>query len=170
MERYDIAHPVLNDPALATWQAYTARAWPTLVVVDPEGYVVAHLTGEGHVSGLYPLEEQLIAEHEAKGTLHRGQGPYLAPEPVARDLQFPAKAIALGARGRQIGSFLVADTGRHRLVESADDLETVLQTVGGNGTGQPVPPGAAETAPELISVRGYPGRTPDIALFNEPHG
>lgn len=170
IERYDIAHPVLNDPALATWQAYTARAWPTLVVVDPEGYVVAHLTGEGHVSGLYPLVEQLIAEHEAKGTLHRGQGPYVAPEPVARDLKFPAKAIALGARGRQNGSFLVADTGHHRLVEIADDLETVLQTIGGNGTGQPVPPGAAETDPELISVRGYADGTPDIALFNEPHG
>src|SRR5699024_1200215 len=71
-------------------------------------------------------------------------------------------------RGRQNGSFLVADTGHHRLVEIADDLETVLQTIGGNGTGQPVPPGAAETDPELISVRGYADGTPDIALFNEP--
>lgn len=170
IERYDIAHPVLNDPELITWQAYTARAWPTLVVVDPEGYVVAHLTGEGHVSGLYSLIDQLIEEHEAKGTLHRGEGPYVAPEPVARDLKFPAKAIALGARGSQTGSFLVADTGHHRLVEVADDLETVLQTIGGNGTGEPIAPETAEAEPERISVRGHADGGRDVALFNEPHG
>jgi len=170
IERYDIAHPVLNDPELITWQAYTARAWPTLVVVDPEGYVVAHLTGEGHVSGLYPLIDQLIEEHDAKGTLHRGEGPYVAPEPVARDLKFPAKAIALGTRGSQTGSFLVADTGHHRLVEVADDLETVLQTIGGNGTGDPISDETAQAAPDKISVRGHADGARDIALFNEPHG
>ena len=170
IERYDIAHPVLNDPELITWQAYTARAWPTLVVVDPEGYVVAHLTGEGHVSGLYSLMDQLIEEHDAKGTLHRGEGPYVAPEPVARDLKFPGKAIALGARGTQTGSFLVADTGHHRLVEVADDLETVLQTIGGNGTGEAVSEDAAQADPELISVRGYADGGREVALFNEPQG
>ena len=35
------SHPVLDDPELVTWKAYTARAWPTLVVIDPEGYIVA---------------------------------------------------------------------------------------------------------------------------------
>ncbi|MDQ1486854.1 MAG: hypothetical protein QOJ62_2547, partial [Actinomycetota bacterium] len=52
VERYGIEHAVLDDPELLTWDAYTARAWPTLVVVDPEGYVVAHLSGEGHAHGL----------------------------------------------------------------------------------------------------------------------
>lgn len=170
IERYDIAHPVINDPELITWQAYTARAWPTLVVVDPEGYVVAHLTGEGHVSGLYSLIDQLIEEHDAKGTLHRGEGPYVAPEPVARDLKFPAKAIALGVRGTKDGSFLVADTGHHRLVEVADDLETVLQTIGGNGTGEPISADTAQANPEQISVRGYADGGRENVLFNEPHG
>ena len=170
IERYDIAHPVLNDPELITWQAYTARAWPTLVVVDPEGYIVAHLTGEGHVSGLYSLVEHLIEEHDAKGTLHRGEGPYVAPEPIARDLKFPAKAIALGDRGSQNGSFLVADTGHHRLVEVADDLETVLQIIGGNGTGAEISAEAAQADPEKISVRGYADGSRNVALFNEPHG
>ena len=48
VERYGVHHPVLDDPELTTWQAYTARAWPTLVLIDPEGYVVAHYAGEGH--------------------------------------------------------------------------------------------------------------------------
>ena len=34
VERYAIEHPVLDDPELTTWQAYSARAWPTLVAVS----------------------------------------------------------------------------------------------------------------------------------------
>ncbi|MFC0250078.1 NHL domain-containing thioredoxin family protein [Citricoccus parietis] len=151
VERYDVQHPVLDDPTLTTWQAYSARAWPTLVVVDPEGYIAAHLSGEGHVAGLTSLVDELVAEHEAKGTLHRGNGPYVPPEPVARDLKFPGKAIALGARGSQPGTFLVADTGHHRLVELAEDLTTVLRTIG-EGT------------------KGITDGGPEAALFNEPQG
>ncbi|BAS15608.1 NHL repeat-containing protein 2 [Arthrobacter sp. Hiyo8] len=91
VERYEIHHPVLDDPELATWKAYTARAWPTLVVVDPEGYIVAHLSGEGHADGLAVLLEELVAEHEAKGTLHRGDGPYVAPVPTSAPCASPAR-------------------------------------------------------------------------------
>ena len=35
--RLDVGHPVLDDADLLTWRAYAARAWPTLVVVDPTG-------------------------------------------------------------------------------------------------------------------------------------
>ena len=88
---------VLDDPELTTWQAYTARAWPTLVVVDPEGYIVAHLSGEGHVQGLTSLVRELVAEHEAKGTLHRGDGPYVPRPKAAGTYAFPGKAIELPA-------------------------------------------------------------------------
>ena len=89
VERYEVHHPVLDDPELTTWSAYTARAWPTLVVVDPEGYVVAHLAGEGHGHAIEALVTELIAEHDAKGTLHRGDGPYVAPTGRADDAAIP---------------------------------------------------------------------------------
>ena len=72
VERYEVDHPVLDDPDLVTWNQYAVRAWPTLAVVDPEGYVVAQMSGEGHAHGLAALLDELIAEHEAKGTLRRG--------------------------------------------------------------------------------------------------
>ena len=169
VERYEIAHPVLDDPELATWQAYSARAWPTLVVVDPEGYIVAHLSGEGHVAGLYSLVRELVAEHEAKGTLHRGSGPYVPPAPVARDLKFPGKAIALGGRGTEPGSLLVADTGHHRIVEVASDLTTVLRAVGGGDPAQ-APADAAGLALPTPGTRGHRDGGPSDALFSEPSG
>jgi len=163
VERYEIRHPVLDDPELETWKAYTARAWPTLVVIDPEGYIVAHLSGEGHADGLAVLIPELIAEHEAKGTLHRGDGPYVAPEPTSGTLRFPGKALYLPAgRGSSAaageaepqdaaGTWLVTDTGHHRLVELATDFETVLGTY---GSGE----------------KGYADGGAADARFNEPQG
>ncbi|MFI9050463.1 NHL domain-containing thioredoxin family protein [Streptomyces sp. NPDC053427] len=141
VERYGVEHPVLDDPELATWKQYAVRAWPTLVVIDPEGYVVAQHAGEGHAHALEKLVEELTDEHGAKGTLRRGDGPYVPPEPVATDLRFPGKAVRLPG-----GSFLVSDTTRHQLVELAADGEQVLRRI---GTGE----------------RGL-----DAGSFNEPQG
>ncbi|SEE89334.1 thioredoxin-like domain-containing protein [Streptomyces sp. Ag109_O5-10] len=146
VERYGVEHPVLDDPELATWKQYAVRAWPTLVVIDPEGYVVAQHAGEGHAHAIARLVEELEAEHEAKGTLRRGDGPYVAPEPEPTALRFPGKALLLPS-----GTFLVSDTTRHQLVELAEDAETVLRRIG-SGT------------------RGFSDGTAADASFSEPQG
>ncbi len=146
VERYEVHHPVLDDPELVTWSAYAARAWPTLVVVDPEGYVVAQMAGEGHASAIAALVEELVAEHDAKGTLHRGDGPYVAPAPSSGTLRFPAKAVELPG-----GNLLVADAGHHALAELLPDGETLVRRI---GSGE----------------RGLADGGPDDARFAEPNG
>ncbi len=126
VERYGVDHPVLDDPELATWSAYTARAWPTLVVVDPEGYVVASMSGEGHGPGLAALVADLVAEHEARGTLRRGDSPYAPPPPQSTTLRYPAKLAALAD-----GTVLLTDTAHHEVVHLAADLATELGRHGG---------------------------------------
>ncbi|OIK28657.1 NHL domain-containing thioredoxin family protein [Streptomyces malaysiense] len=130
VERYGVAHPVLDDPELATWKQYAVRAWPTLVVIDPEGYVVAQHAGEGHVHAIDRLVTELEAEHGATGTLRRGDGPYVPPEPEPTALRFPGKALPLPS-----GNLLVSDTTRHQLVELAADGETVVRRIGQGGRG-----------------------------------
>jgi thiol-disulfide isomerase/thioredoxin len=146
VERYEVRHPVLDDPDLVTWSAYTARAWPTLVVIDPEGYVVAHMAGEGHLHNLEVLVAELVRTHDAKGTLHRGDGPYAPPEPTSGTLRFPAKAIALPG-----GNLLVADAGHHSLAELAPNGETLVRRIGSG-------------------ARGLADGGPDAARFSEPNG
>ena len=146
VERYEVHHPVLDDPDLVTWSAYAARAWPTLVVVDPEGYVVAQMAGEGHASAIAAIVDELVAEHEAKGTLHRGDGPYVPPAPSSGTLRFPAKAIELPG-----GNLLVADAGHHALTELLPDGETLVRRI---GSGE----------------RGLVDGGPDDARFAEPNG
>jgi thiol-disulfide isomerase/thioredoxin len=145
VERYDVDHPVLDDPSLTTWQAYAVRAWPTLVVVDPEGYVVHVAAGEGHAEALRRVIADVVAEHDARGTLHRGDGPYVPPPPRDTALRFPSKAALTPA-----GTLLVANTARHTLVELAADGETMLRTIGtgsrGSADGGPADASFAEPA------------------------
>ncbi|MCT9113129.1 NHL domain-containing thioredoxin family protein [Streptomyces mirabilis] len=146
VERYGVEHPVLDDPELATWKQYAVRAWPTLVVIDPEGYVVAQHAGEGHAHAIARLVEELEAEHAAKGTLRRGDGPYVAPEPEPTTLRFPGKALALPS-----GNLLVSDTTRHQLVELEGDGESVVRRIGSG-------------------VRGFVDGSAEEAGFSEPQG
>jgi thiol-disulfide isomerase/thioredoxin len=128
VERYAVGHAVLDDPELVTWQAYTARAWPTLVIVDPEGYLVASMSGEGHAPGIASLVEELVAEHAAKGTLRRGNAPYAPPPLQQSALRFPGKVALLPD-----GSFVVSDTAHHQVVQLEADLETERRRWGGPG-------------------------------------
>ncbi|WP_037601260.1 thioredoxin-like domain-containing protein [Streptacidiphilus rugosus] len=144
--RYGVEHPVLDDPELATWKQYAVRAWPTLVVIDPEGYVVAQHAGEGHAHAIASLVAELEAEHGEKGTLRRGDGPYVAPETVPGALKFPGKAVALPG-----GGYLVADSGHHSLVELAEDGETVVRRIGSGD-------------------RGFVDGKAEEARFSEPQG
>ncbi|MEV7451807.1 NHL domain-containing thioredoxin family protein [Streptomyces nigra] len=146
VERYGVEHPVLDDPELETWRQYAVRAWPTLAVIDPEGYVVAQLSGEGHADAVERLVTELEAEHTAKGTLRRGDGPYVAPEPEPTVLRHPGKLMALPG-----GGFLVSDTTRHQLVEFAEDGESVVRRIGSG-------------------ARGFTDGPAEAASFAEPQG
>jgi thiol-disulfide isomerase/thioredoxin len=135
VERHGIGHPVLDDPALETWQQYAVRAWPTLVVIDPEGYVVAQAAGEGHAVGIARLVDELVAEHGAKGTLRYGDRAVGPPEtrvmpPAGTALRYPAKVLVT-----PLGTLLVSDAGTHSLVELAADGETALRRIGSGRRG-----------------------------------
>jgi thiol-disulfide isomerase/thioredoxin len=160
VDRYGVHHPVLDDPDLTTWSQYAVRAWPTLTVVDPEGYVVAQLSGEGHAHALDVLLADLVAEHEAKGTLHRGDGPYVAPPPRQDLLSFPSKVLVL-----HDGTLLVSDSAHHSLVHLAADGETLLRRVGDGRRGLvdgeasaarfSEPNGLALLPPDLVADLGF---------------
>jgi len=116
VERLGIRHPVLDDPDLATWQQYGVKGWPTLVVIDPEGYVVGGISGEGGGSVVYASVERTISDHDAQGTLVRGSVAGMwGTSPVTaafRTVSFPGK-VAVEPGGRRIA---VCDSGNGRIV------------------------------------------------------
>ncbi len=141
--RLEVAHPVVNDRQLRVWRAFAVRAWPTLVVVDPEGYVVAQHAGEFTAAAVAPVVEALRDAARERGTLLReGTSPLPhAPETPAHatgTLRYPGK---VAVRDEADGSrrVAIADTGHHRVlvgrVREGDPRLVVEHVVGGAGRG-----------------------------------
>lgn len=124
--RLRIDHPVLDDPDARTWGQYVVRAWPTLVVVDPEGYEVGRFSGEGHAVELARLIEETVAIHDARGTLRRGELAVEGQTAGTGELAFPGKvaARALGDGGWEMA---IADTGHDRVLVCAADGEVLAE-------------------------------------------
>ena len=128
--RYDIEHPVLVDRNFEVWHQYAVRAWPTLMIIDPEGYVIGSFSGEGKRDRLDELIGKLIEEHQGKGTVNF-EALSLSLEkqrqPLISRLAFPGKVLA----DKQSDRLFIADSGHHRLVISS--LSGEVQHVIGSG-------------------------------------
>ena len=70
MLRYELKHPVVNDAEQKIWEAYEARSWPTLVLIDPEGNYLGETSGEGKYDLLDEVIGKIVDEHRKKKTLN----------------------------------------------------------------------------------------------------
>jgi thiol-disulfide isomerase/thioredoxin len=126
--RYDIEHPVIVDSNFQIWQHYVVRAWPTIVVIDPEGYVVDQVSGEGHRHSLEELIEALISRHQGQVKSRPLEWSLEKRRQSIAPLAFPGKVLA----DQEGDRLFIADSGHHRLVIT--QLNCQLQQVIGTGT------------------------------------
>jgi thiol-disulfide isomerase/thioredoxin len=151
--RYDIDHPVANDAEFRIWRAYGARAWPTQVLIDPEGYVVATASGEGKGEAFDQAIAAVIHVFEEQGKIDRTPlKKSLERERIeTATLAFPGKVVADAARGRLV----IADSNHHRVV-IADLDGRVYDTIGGPSAGRVdgVFEGARFYRPQGLAVDG----------------
>ncbi len=128
--RYNIEHPVLVDRDFRVWQEYAVKAYPTFAVIDPQGYLVATLTGEGKRQILDELIQKLIQLHQEKGKINFQKIDVILEKdktPLITPLAFPGKVLAADSK------LFIADSGHHRIVVSSLNGE-VLHLIGsGNG-------------------------------------
>lgn len=124
--RARIEHPVVLDREFAIWKRFGVRAWPTLVLLAPDGVILGQVSGEGQRAVLdVMIEVALELYHARPGAFDRTPLP-LWPESGRdwpRELRFPGKVCADAARGR----LWVADTGHHRVLELELDGRFVRQ-------------------------------------------
>ena len=128
--RYGIAHPVYNDADFAVWRAYNVNAWPTRVLIDPAGYIVGYVPGEGNYEPIDQAINKLAVEFRARGELNE-QPLRLALERASvgdLPLAFPGKVLADGQSNR----LFIADSSHNRIVVTTLD-GTLVEAI---GTGQ----------------------------------
>ncbi len=127
--RYEIEHPVINDSSMTVWRKFGVHSWPTLVLLDPEGYYCGYVSGEGNREIMETVINKLITYHKAKGTLDETpvkfdlEADKAAPTP----LRFPGKILA-DNEGQRL---FISDSNHNRIVVS--DLNGKVQTVIGSG-------------------------------------
>ncbi|MDM7461269.1 MAG: thioredoxin-like domain-containing protein [bacterium] len=131
--RYEIEHPVVNDHQMAVWQQYAVRAWPTLVLIDPNAKIVGYHSGEG----IYEIFDRAIAQTiqtaEAKGVLKRGALNFkLEREREARTvLRFPGKVLA----DERTQRLFIADSNHHRVLVASLRDGTIEMVIGSGAVG-----------------------------------
>lgn len=112
--RHRVRHPVAHDPGLLLWRQYAIRAWPTLVFIDPDGYVLGQSAGEPAPDKLVEVIGRMVDKARALGVLRPAPLPAApAPEAPTR-FRFPAKIRPVpGERGAR---WVLADAGHHQVV------------------------------------------------------
>jgi DNA-binding beta-propeller fold protein YncE len=130
--RYGLEHAVVNDADFRIWQAYAVRAWPTLVLIDPAGYVVGYASGEGNYNVLDEAVGKLVEEARRGGTLDERPLRFALERAKVGDLPlaFPGKVLA-DERGDRL---FVSDSNHNRVVVTRLD-GTLLYTVGSGARG-----------------------------------
>ena len=108
-KRLVVDHPVVNDRQFRVWRSYAVRAWPTIVVIDPRGYVLGQHAGEFTADAVASALREIIAG--AGDTLVRATRPHPSAEKAdGRALRYPGKVAVDGER------IAIADSGNDRVI------------------------------------------------------
>jgi hypothetical protein len=108
------------------------QAWPTLVLIDPDGGLVGGVSGEGNYDLLDRVIGMLVREFKSKGRLRRNSGTAAeftleAARTAATPLWYPGKVFADGAGDR----IFIADSNQNRIVMAT--LDGDVRAVAGTG-------------------------------------
>ncbi len=125
--RYEIEHPIVNDADFKIWNAYAVNAWPTRYLIDPAGYIIGRLSGEGGYQTLDKAIGDSIAEFRKRGELNETPLKLVLEKARVGDLPlaFPGKVIT----DEKTDRLFIADSDHNRIVITNLD-GTLIDTIG----------------------------------------
>ena len=131
--RYEIEHPIVNDADFKIWNAYAVNAWPTRYLIDPAGYVIGKLSGEGGYEALDKAIGDSINEFRKRGELNEAPLSLVLEKAKIGDLPlaFPGKILV----DEKTDRLFIADSDHNRIVIAKLD-GTLIETIGAGAHGQ----------------------------------
>ena len=126
IQKFGIEHPVINDADFSIWRHYAVNAWPTIVLIDPEGKVVGQRAGEGVYNVVKPNLDLMLKDYEGK--INREIFQFRREEPDGHVLRFPSKILA------ENDTVFVADSGNNRIL-MLDRNGKILEKIGSGKQG-----------------------------------
>ena len=146
--RYEIEHPVVNDVESSVWNRLGVSAWPTIMLIDPEGNLVYARPSEWTFDEMNDVFQTALPYYRKRGLLDEKpiKFPLLKDKENPKPLNFPGKVLA-DAKSKRL---FIADSNNNRIVVSSLD-GTLVDVIGTGAIGQ--------------DDGGY-----DVATFNKPQG
>ncbi|MDQ2864512.1 MAG: redoxin family protein, partial [Bacteroidota bacterium] len=145
IEKFGIDHPVVNDADYKVWDSYGVQAWPTLVLISPDGKIVMTQSGEDVYSIFDAQIQKLVDEYAGE----IDSIPFVFKEKkmqhAASELKFPSKIIS-----GENNTIWISENGNSRIV-NIDETGKILQVIGKGD-------------------RGFANGSFAEATFNEPQG
>jgi thiol-disulfide isomerase/thioredoxin len=121
--RYDIHHAVVNDFDFSIWKKFGVNAWPTFILINPDGIIEETYSGEGNREAAARDIEQLQKKYAGK--INTAKLPIALEKDKTPEslLSFPGKLTqAYHGDGHDAFSTLfVSDSGHHRIAEIVMD-------------------------------------------------
>ena len=131
--RYEIEHPVVNDADHQIWDMYGVSSWPTVALVDPEGFFVGAQPGEFKFEDISNVLKAAIPYYREQKTLDETPIRFdLAKhQQKSTPLRFPGKVLADELSGR----LFISDSNHNRIVVAGLDGK-LITTVGSGAVGR----------------------------------
>jgi thiol-disulfide isomerase/thioredoxin/sugar lactone lactonase YvrE len=127
IQKFGIEHPVINDADYKLWNQYGVRAWPTLVLIDPNGKVIGQHAGEGVYDTVHPYIQRL--KEEFKDKLNQQPIPFYTEQLRTNGLRFPSKLISDANN-----NIYLSDSGNNRILKLNQEGQ-VLEVIGNGEQG-----------------------------------
>ena len=130
IQKYGIEHPVVNDADFRILNNFGVTAWPTLMLITPDGLLKHVYKGEGDLDEMRDDIETMIDKYEDR--LVTSPLPIkLEKETIpSTTLRFPSKLAALNDH-----TLVISDSGHQRILLVDLKTKKITTTIGGSDKG-----------------------------------
>ena len=113
--RQRVQHPVINDAKYDLWKRFRIKSWPSLIVIDTDGYILGVLSGPGRRQQIDGLIHKQLTYADLKNT--RDRTPFTLTEhpDSLQTLNYPGRVLAEDDR------LYISDSGHHRVLECTQE-------------------------------------------------
>lgn len=120
--KYDITHPVVNDPQLKVWNNFDVKAWPTFILINPHGNIVKTYVGENEAEKIKGDVKKLVSKY--KYQINRDPLPVVLEKfgMIGNVLDFPTKleyAADFTYKTRHVPAIFIANSGQNNIIASS---------------------------------------------------
>ena len=134
--RYEIEHPVVNDSDFSIWQNFAVRAWPTFILINPEGKVEETYSGEGNRDQVERDIKVLLRKYAGRGVINTLPLPINLEKnkELENVLNFPSKLTHIpDYKGKP--ALVISDSSHNRIVLTTMS-GIVMETIGSSEQGK----------------------------------